>query len=342
MKKAIAILLALCLCVGMCACGDKNKEDTPETVPITEPQPEPQPEPSRINILGAYYGDCGATDGKKDLFIVFDYVNDTKNRQMPDSVTAVSVALIDANSYEATENVMHTYYHNNEYSVSDYGWFERQTGYRYVVGYGELLGGVKARMFVHFQFNPNDMSEAENITLTVEDQQAEFPVSDMTEITVIDEILKAGGNFEQDYIIASGKWRLDTIFRHSTSIAGLRALPGKDLAHFKTAQENLLSEDVVGNISVLKEPTYGMTKINGDYWLGEPVKTLPTFDMELFLAAYPEQAEQIQQIVADYTELNTLLGKSGSSLDRIEQLINSIRYTYADVCDAWGIECCPE
>ena len=336
MKKTLAFILALCFCLSMCACGGKNEEDTPEANSTTA-------EPSRINILGAYYGDCGATGGKKDLFIVFDYMNDAQNRQMPDSVSAVSAALIEANKYEATENVMHTYYHGgSEYSVSDYGWFERQTGYRYVVGYGELLGGVSARMFAHFQFNPNDMSGSETITLTVEDQTAEFAVSHMTEITVIDEILQAGGNFEQDYIIASGKWRLDTIFRHTTFIAGLRAMPGKDLAHFKSAQENLLSENRFDNISMLDEPVYSMSKINGEYWLGKPVETLPAFKMEIFLAAYPEQAAQITQIVTEYTELNTLLGISGSSLDRIEDLVNSIRNTYADICNAWEIEYCPE
>jgi len=339
MKKTLALILALCLCIGLCACVDKNEGDTPETIYTTEPQTEP----SKINILGAYYGDCGATDGKKDLFVVFDYMNDAQNRQMPNSVSAVSVTLIEANKYEAIENVVHNYYHNgSEYSVSDYGWFERQTGYRYVVGYGELLGGATARMFAHFQFNPNDMSGSETITLTVEDQMAQFAVSNMTEITVIDEILQAGGNFKQDYIIASGKWRLDTIFRHVTFIAGINAMPGKDLAHFKSAQENLLSENAVGNISVLGEPVYGMSKIDGEYWLGKPVAALPAFEMDVFLAAYPEQAEQITQIVAEYTELNTMLGQSGSDLNHIEDLINSIRYTYADVCDAWGIECCPE
>jgi hypothetical protein len=238
---------------------------------------------------------------------------------------------------------MHTYYHNDEYKMSDYGWFERQTGYRYVLGYGELLGGAKpARMFAHFEINPNDMSGAENLTLTVEDQTAEFTVSQIKEISVIDEILQAGGNFEKDYIVASGKWRLDAIFRHVTFIANLRAKPGDALAHFKSAQKNLAAENLNVNISVMEDAQYSLTSSNGDYWLGHPISGLPAFDMDVFVSAYPNEADNIKKMFKDYEELASLLAKSGASMDRIEDLINSIRQTYSDICNAWGIERAPE
>lgn len=322
MKKTFSILLILAMILSVFAgCGS-----TPD---------------SRINIVGAYYGNCGAENGMQDLFVVFDYTNDETNRQMPEDTSAVTAFLVEANKYEAVENEKHTYYHDGaSYTTADYSWFERQTGYRYVLGYGDLLGGAKpARMFVHFVINPNDVSSSEKLTLTVEDQVAEFAVSEMKEISVIDEILQANGNFEQDYIVASGKWRLDTIYRHIHFITKIRALPGDALSHFKIAQENLYAEDLDVNISMMEEPTYGFNTDNDDYWLGTPVKGLPSFNMDVFLAAYPNEAGEIHKLFNEYEELNRLLGQEGASIDRIEELINSIDQTYIRICEAWGIEC---
>jgi hypothetical protein len=164
----------------------------------------------------------------------------------------------------------------------------------------------------------------------------------MKEISVIDEILQADGNFEQDYLIASGKWRLDTIYRHIHFIANVRAMPGDSFSHFKNAQENLFAEDLDVNISMMEEASYSFNKDNGEYWLGTPVKGLPSFDMDLFLAAYPNESAEIKQVFNEYKELITLLGQTGASLDRIEELINSINQTYAKICEAWNIECAPK
>jgi hypothetical protein len=83
MKKLIALCLAMLLCLSVfAACGTTNDS-------------------SRIKIVGAYYGNCGAENGKQDLFVVFDYTNDDTNRQMPEDVSAVTASFIEENKYEA-------------------------------------------------------------------------------------------------------------------------------------------------------------------------------------------------------------------------------------------------
>lgn len=331
-KKFMVFMILVVIMTTLTSCGTKEGASKND-----------EEKESLINIVGVFYGDCGSDEGRKDLYVVFDYKNDKVNREMPEDVSEVTVTFNEVNTYEAMPNEMHSYYHNASYDITDYGWFERYTGYRYVIGFGELLGGAESvRMFAHFSFNPNDMNDAESIKLTVQDQSDEFGVAQMKEVSVIDEILQVEKDYEKAVIMASGKWRLDTVFRSVTFIAGIAAPYGDTLAHIKVGMNNLFSETISGNVSVYDEPVYSLSKQNESYFYGKYNEGLPLYNEKMFLEAYPDEAANITKIIKEYSELADIIATPNGSFDRAEELVNSIRNTYAEVCDAWEVEVAPE
>ena len=73
MKKTLAFILAICLCVGLCACGSgEEKETTPKATPTTEPTEEPE-----TVITGKRYicTKVQLTDEEYDEFEIADSVH---------------------------------------------------------------------------------------------------------------------------------------------------------------------------------------------------------------------------------------------------------------------------
>ena len=163
----------------------------------TETEAEEQ---SLIDVKGVFYGSYAASqEGYENMYLVFDYVNDLENRTLPSSNEGVTMTINGTNTYNAKMP---------EYSDNER--FEKYTGYEYLIGYGDLLGGADpVRMFVHYEFNPNDLKTGETITFTLGDQTVEYPVADVQEISVMDELLKVEDDYENAQMRAAFKWRVD-------------------------------------------------------------------------------------------------------------------------------------
>lgn len=170
-----------------------GKDAAEETETETEEQ-------SLIDVKGVFYGSYAASqEGYENMYLVFDYVNDLENRTLPSSNEGVTMTVNGTNTYNAKMP---------EYSDNER--FEKYTGYEYLIGYGDLLGGADpVRMFVHYEFNPNDLKTGETITFTLGDQTVEYPVADVQEISVMDELLKVEDDYENAQMRAAFKWRVD-------------------------------------------------------------------------------------------------------------------------------------
>lgn len=335
MKKIVSILLVLLMSMSIYACGSGES---------TEPE-------GMISMKGTYAGilfaegndDIHTPDGYVDLVLVFDFINDETNRILPELVSDATLTINETNSYQANENVSHEVYsHGTSKTYTNYGYFEKYTGYKYAVGYGELLGGAEpARMFCHFYVNPNDLSEDGNMVFTFGDQQVEIENATVEEITVFDEILKAGENFEHDQSLASFKWRLDNAFLSATWISEINSDAfGSQCKSLSRAMENTFREDIPMGISVINRQGTGFTDVNGVLFSTKALYTnLPTFDLELVKEAYPEMADQIVKFIEDYTELSGMIAKSGSSASKVEKAMNDVRAQYAELCEQLNMEC---
>lgn len=340
MKKLVVLFLVAALCCTIFAsCGSTAPHPTKTTIEDTV-EDIVEEEPSLITVVGAFYGDLGAENGYKDLFVVFDFANDATNRK----IDTATVSINGINTYAANENKEHQMYHNGSYTERDYDWIERYVGYSYAVGYGELLGGADpVRMVAHFYFNPNDIEGNPTLTLTVGDQVAEYATSNFTEISVKDEIMQVADDYEMAVIKASGKWRLDSIYRHLFFVADCGNIFGDKVAHFRDPMQELVYSERGKNITVTETPAYSFIQEYDLLWLGTPVDGLPQFDYKKFAAAYPELENDISLMFSEYAELADLIvtpnaNTNQSLLDKAQALINSICARYEKICDAWGIE----
>lgn len=337
--KIFALLLSVLMAFSLVACGSSEPTATSDN------NNEKDNQESLINIVGAYYGPCGAEDGYEDLYIVFDYANDSVNRTMPEESSAVTATVNGTNLYEANANSETEMYHDGEtYITTPYSWFERYTGYKYILGYGNLLGGSEpVRMFAHFTFNPNDLNTGEELILTVDEQIAEFAVSDVQKISVMDEILMCNGNFETEQMVAATKWRLDTAYRIIWFLTGVNASFGDDFSAMGSAMRTLFSEDSKG-LTVCEEPVYGCKK-NSDtntYTYNEVIESLPSYNYDVIAENCPEIADQLIIVETNMYALADALENPNSSYDEVESLMKTILDAYFTIYDTWGMEYAPK
>lgn len=201
MRKWTALFLAVAAAAALSACGTEELVSQlnlgKDAAEETETEAEEQ---SLIDVKGVFYGSYAASqEGYENMYLVFDYVNDLENRTLPSSNEGVTMTINGTNTYNAKMP---------EYSDNER--FEKYTGYEYLIGYGDLLGGADpVRMFVHYEFNPNDLKTGETITFTLGDQTVEYPVADVQEISVMDELLKVEDDYENAQMRAAFKWRVD-------------------------------------------------------------------------------------------------------------------------------------
>lgn len=293
----------------------------------------------RIEIAGVYYGDLGSDDAYQDLYIVFDYVNDGTNRTMPISGSGVAISVISPNVYYASDNDMHRIsWAYGAYEMRTFDYVERYTGYRYPVGYGDVLGGSDPiRMFVHTLFNPNDLENGETITLTIGEASGGFPVSEAIEISVADEVMRVEPEFETAQILAAEKWRLDSAIETAMTLSksiGRNGGGGDHYSGMSQSMKNLFSP-VVGGLSVFEDPSGGFVSETHTYFT--IVDSLPAYDHDVVMQGYSEVADKLDVFESQWNALADSILDPGTSLTSYEDQINELLGTYRDICDTLGI-----
>lgn len=351
MRKWTALFLAVAAAAALSACGTEELVSQlnlgKDAAEETETEAEEQ---SLIDVKGVFYGSYAASqEGYENMYLVFDYVNDLENRTLPSSNEGVTMTVNGTNTYNAKMP---------EYSDNER--FEKYTGYEYLIGYGDLLGGADpVRMFVHYEFNPNDLKTGETITFTLGDQTVEYPVADVQEISVMDELLKVEDDYENAQMRAAFKWRVDEsvyvfniIGDPVREISGLEAYGiepttmfsvfGSDYDSLGTAMGTLFSPDskgvsvVEGHSGGFESETKTMNKVKED---------LPAYDEEAILAAYPEIQEVYPAYREHYNELATMIKTPSSGDDAqfaaaeaVEDKMQQIWDEYCQLCSLLGLE----
>lgn len=321
--------------------------ETSETLPIEETIEEPV-ETKIIQITGVYAGllegdfysmDTAAKkDGYIDLFIVFDFVNDDLNRTMPESNDSVTL-MIGRNSYNAADNeqVMHQK-GSTKFTEMTYEGVQRATGYGYAIGYGDVLGGAEPiRMFLHFVINPNDLTANDVITLSIDDLSAEFPVSEIQEIAVGDEILRAEGDFETAQILAAERWRIDSSAQIIVFLLDTlgRTPSGSDYNGMSQAMGSIFS-DASGGVSIFESHRSGFSQKTHLY--NTEVPGLPSYNRDVIVSGYSEVADLIVQYEDGFNELADMITTPDVSKTEFDEKMNDLLDLYYAICDAWGLE----
>ena len=323
MRKAKLIIAALCIILAMMlsSCGEE----------------------SRIAIKGVFYGDCGiAQEGYTNLYVVFDYTNDDTNRTLPETSDLVTVSVNDSNTYMATDNLEHKVTNGSgSYTYKDFDWIKRYCGYSYAVGYGDILGGSEpVRMFAHFSFNENDLSSGDEITLTVDDQTAKFPVSDAVKIEYEDEIMKVEENFEKAQILAAEKWRIDASYRVANFISRNSAYGfGDDFSGLSKSMKTLFSSES-GGVAVNCEPESGF--FPDTHTINRVAASLPAYDHDVIAEGYPDAIADIDVLEDAWNKLADGIVKSSISKNEMIDLLNNFEAAYKKVCDDLGMEYGPK
>ena len=296
-------------------------------------------EPGLITIDGVYCGDLGADENYQSLFIVFDYANDDTNRTMPEDPAGVTVQVNDDNVYTVDANPVQEYTSSRlgTYEVSPYGYVERYTGYRYVVGYGDLPGGSEpVRMLAGCLFNPNDLKTGDTITLTVGEEVATFPVSDVMNITYGDEIMKCEPDFETAQILAAEKWRIDMAAEVARSLPDdLRFGGGEQFSGYSQSMKNLFSSDS-GGLTIFEEPQLGFD--SKTHTFNKVVDGLPAYDHDVIAKGYPDVIELIDSYEAQFEKLSESILDASVDKEAYAEQIAEILDTYHKICDTLGME----
>ena len=346
LKRVLLIAMFATLAATLAACGggqgsgsgtaaSNGASTSPSSAAEASEESEAGP---RLDIVGAFYGDLGSDETYQDLCIVFDYINDDANRTLPVSGEDVTVKINDTNVYTAPDNDTHniTSTSTGEYEIKTFDYAERYTGYRYPVGYGDILGGSDPiRMFVSVLFNPNDFKSGETITLSIGDLSGQFPVSEATQIKIADEMLKAEPDYKTAQILAAEKWRLDCAAEVAKSLAhSLRFGGGDEFSGYSQAMKTLFSAKS-GGVSVFEEPHGGF---NSDtHTFNTVVDDLPAYDHDVITKGYPEAADLIDSIESQWDALSDSILDPGTSKETYAEQIGGILDTYHEICDTLGI-----
>lgn len=352
MKRITALFLMLCLCIGLCACNsDVETPDTSTTSIPTQATPNEstdttsaqmtEPEVSLITVQGIFYcSEMTNEDGYSLFAVVFDYANDSVNRELPTEVEDIILRINDVNSYYIFEYC---------YSCDQYGdpslgiehidtTFERYADYAYALNYGQLLGGADpVRMLAVFYANPYDLSSSQGIQLNVGDQTAEFPVSEVQEVSALDKVLMVEDNFETAQSLAAFRWRIDTAFEQATFVAHCNPAFGSEYSGMSESMQYLFNEDVEWGVSFVADWDRGFSSVDDIRFHENLNEEMPVFNLELVITAYPEISEEITALVLAFNELSEAIVTPNSSDDYVENLINSVRINYWSICDALDI-----
>jgi hypothetical protein len=258
---------------------------------------------------------------------------------MPDDPSQVTVQVNEDNVYTVDANPVqeNTSTSLGTYEVSLYGFIERYTGYRYVVGYGDLPGGSDpVRMFAGCLFNPNDLKTGDTITLKVGEEVATFPVSDVVNITYGDEIMRCEPDFETAQILAAEKWRIDMAAICAKDLPHLlRFGGGEEFSGYSQAMKNIFSPKS-GGISIFEEPQPGFD--SDTHTFNNAIDGLPAYDRDVVAKGYPDAIDLIDTYEAQFNKLSESILDSSVDAKTYDEQIAAVLDTYHKICDTLGLK----
>ena len=293
------------------------------------------------NSYGNQWYDSQGLTGYKDLIVVFDYENDEKNRELPESeisptdefgktgvygnptCSQVTLKINEANTYEAYDPASYEGHYSNS--------ILRYTDYESPINYGTLFGGSDpVRMFAVFYINPNEAKSDSTAVMTVGDQEVSFSFSDIQEITEADEILKVEDDYETAQMIARFKLDMDEAAHNMESYTPWRAKvnadPGSDYGGVPQWFEGLFSGEGAS------------FDYNGVNRRNDVSMELPPFDIETVAGAYPEISEDIRNIAALSNQYASSIVDSSKSCEDIQNIAKSYYDIYFRLTDYFGMD----
>lgn len=324
-RKILLILLVGVLLIGLTGC-DKKAEQTQ----------------SNYEIKGAYLGEIYAKDGYNDLYLVIDYSSNGKNIERLNDNSKISLTMGE-NNYTINTNDELTSSRESEQTYSIYSYFERATGYYYILGEGNILGNsIPTRMFAHFNINPNDIENNEEIKLTIGTETITYQSSKTVKIKTQDEILRVEDDFETKQILSSFIWRIDYAYEQSNFVKETSGMYG---SAFKSLSNSLLytfDENVNWGISVSERrnycPSTGLSKIN-DIYYSEALNTdMPSFKLDKVINNYPESETLIREYIDSVNKFAECLVKSTTTDSKASELLKNVNSKYKELCESLGIE----
>lgn len=292
----------------------------------------------RISVLGSFYEN--GKDNSGLLYVVFDYLNDAEDRSMPSNAIEVKLKTTDK-TFTAKPNTEHHIYSGGDtYSETDFGYFERYTGYKYAVGAGRIKGNAApVRMFVCFTVNNADRTNSDAFEFTYDNQIVTIQESDLKDISVIDEIMTVEDDYEKVHEQGQLLWRLDKA--HNLTVFINKHWSPRNAPGYNGISSVLLSlfNDQDEGISLNERPE-GAIYQNGSTITGfHLVESLPGFNIVNAGMDYPKDAQESlikYQLALIY--LSSEITDSNSSYSRILYLITEVYNQYKDTCDGLGIE----
>ena len=324
-RKILSILLLGVLLIGLTGCGEK-KEQTQ----------------SKYEIKGAYLGEIYAKDGYNDLYLVIDYSSNGKNFERMNNNSKISLT-IGENNYTVNTNGELTTYRGSEQTYSEYSYFERATGYYYIIGEGKILGSkTPTRMFAHFDINPNDIENNEEMKLTIGSETLSYQSSKTEKIKVQDEILRVEDDFETKQMLSSFIWRIDFAYEQSNFVREASGMYGSDFKSFSKSLLYTFDENVNWGVSVaeMREycPSTGLSKINNIYYSKSLNTDMPSFKLDKVINNYPESETQIREYIDSVNKFAECLTDSTTTDTKASELLKKFNSKYKELCKSLGIK----
>lgn len=298
------------------------------------------------NQMGSCYSDQGL-DGYEDCIVIFDYTNDTKNRELPASGLEASRTKLYSNwqcqDVTLEVNGTNTYeaYDPNAYFRHYANAVKRYTDLKCPIDYGTLMGGADTvRMFAVFYVNPNELTPDSTAILTVQDQTAEVSFENITEIHYADEVLSCEENYEIAQQTAAFKWRMDKMAEVAGDADHYMATmsPGSDFSGFGTSVSNLFSTSYGVTISGLLSAGFDSDNNTFDGMTTD----LPAFDPDVVMGALPDQASEISAFISSSTNLGNAIRDSGYSSSDVREILNEVVGHYANLLSAFDMDALEE
>lgn len=213
MKKTIAIILAVCLCLGLCACqsgvtGSKQS--------------------NKHNVLGVFlFGE--------ELIIMDDFSNDAANRSLD-----LAVLTIGPNRY----------YSNSTYSA---GYILHKYSHYYVPAGQSIPGGSPTiRMALCFEINTNDLSN-ETATLSMFDEEFTVDLTDLQTIDSVDGVYAVEENPAEVQMVDSTCQIFNECHEtlgHVTGLGNGYYVTGSDFAYVNRRLQKFFNESANGGMSI--------------------------------------------------------------------------------------------
>lgn len=299
-----------------------------------------------IEITGIYYGSITSdyeksswtsAEGMDDCIVTFYFNNDDTNRTMPELSGY-------ANNDDITLSIGENSYNAFTTDSLDINCtLPRYTSYKQVAGYGNVLGGSDPiKMYAHFFVNPNDLQNDNEVTLTIgEDLVGNADVSISKQISHVIEIL------DQD---SDEKLGADLLYRADTSFLNFQYLikekigipSGYGLYRDSGSEWSLIHDCMVNcfssnlGVTLDVESNYG-----GDqdlrYDKDSFSSDLTGFDKEAAKTAFPEIADNIENVVNETNGMAEAAVAYGQPRSVFESYSNQMASDYAAICEYFSV-----